>query len=303
MIPDLFNRCSSLKKFFVLLLAGFWLAALWGPANIHSEAFAAAGLPPQVIELNLGDDGIFTSSFQDSVLAVEAELPVPARVAAWARRFLAAPGVGYLFGPAGGGYVAEGRLVLDTRHDCVSLMYRCSELGRADSAVDALEWALRTRFAGGTLDSLIGRTGRVDYDSPEHLDFSLDMIRSGYWGSDITADLNGAVPDSAGSSRYPAGDFVYVPSGSLVGAEIFEGDIVWLVLDPGSESGRKLRQEFGLVIGHLGIVIREGEEPWIVHAASRGLPGYYENGGVVKVPLAVYLSRVEKFCGVVVTRF
>ena len=253
--------------------------------------------------MNLGPDGLFAPTYQDSVLAAEADMPVPARIAAWARRFLTAPGAGYLFGPAEGGYVAAGRLVLDGRQDCVSLMYRCSELGRAGSAVGALEVALRTRFAGVSLDSLVDADGRVDYDRPEHLDFGLDMIRSGHWGQDITADLTGAVPDSAGSSRYRAGDFSYVPSSSLVGDELREGDIVWLILDPGSESGRKLREEFGLVIGHLGIVIREDGEPWLVHAASSGLSGCYEGGRVVKVPLAVYLGRVEKFCGLVVTRF
>ena len=264
---------------------------------------AIPDLPSEIIELNLGPDGVFTTTFQDSVLAAEAGLPVSDRIAAWARRFLLARDVGYLFGPADGGYVAEGRLVLDTRQDCVSLMYRCSELGRAGSAAGALEVALRTRFSGAPLDSLVDGNGRVDYDHPEHLDFSLDMIRSGNWGRDITGDLTGAVPDSAGSSRYPAGEFRYVPGGSLVGAELRDGDIVWLVLDPESDSGRKLRNEYGLVIGHLGVVIREEGKPWLVHAASRGLPGFYEGGTVVKVPLAVYLSRVEKFCGIVVTRF
>ncbi len=276
------------------------ITASW---NMPTEARADQDLQAEVINLNLGTDGLFAPDFQDSVMAAEARLATPARVAAWARRFLAAPGVGYLFGSADGGYVDQGRLVLDTRHDCVSLMYRCSELGRAASAVDALDVALQTRFAGGNRDSLVDESGRVDYDRPEHLDFSLDMIRSGHWGRDVTAELTGSVPDHEGSSRYPAGSFAYVPSRSLVGSELLDGDIVWLVLNPDHESGFKLRTEFGLVIGHLGIVVREEDEPWLIHAASRGLSGLYDGGGVVTVLLAVYLSRVEKFRGIVVTRF
>ena len=253
--------------------------------------------------LNLDGDFVFAEATIDSVLALEADRPVSYRVAAWARRFLAAPGVSYLFGPAEGGYVEQGRLVLDSRHDCVSLMYRCTELGRATAATDALDLALGTRFAGASPDSVVETDGRVDYDRVEHLDFSLDMIRSGHWGLDITSSLKGAVPDSAGSSRYEPRAFQYVPSRFLAGADLREGDIAWLVLDPTSKSGRKLRDRYGLVIGHLGIVVMEQGEPWLIHAASSRLAGYYEGGTIVKVPLAVYLSRVEKFSGVVITRF
>jgi len=47
----------------------------------------------------------------------------------------------------------------------------------------------------------------------------------------------------------------------------------------------------------------EDGEPWLVHAASSDLPDYYQGGTVVKVPLAIYMERVEKFSGFMVTRF
>ena len=240
---------------------------------------------------------------EDRLLAEEGDLATATRIGQWARRFLDAEGVEYLFGLKEGGYVAEGDLIRDDRQDCVSLMYRVTELARADNHRDAVVWALRTRFAGAPLDSVVDGRGRVDYDRPEHLDFSLDMIRSGNWGQDITPGLTGAAPDSAGSSRYPAGSFTVVSETALVEDELAEGDIIWLVLDPDQAAGGKLRREYGLVIGHIGILILEDGQPWLVHAASSDLEGWYEGGTVVSVPLSVYLDRVERFSAVVVTRF
>jgi hypothetical protein len=246
---------------------------------------------------------IMSQATEDSFLVAEVDLPTPERIGRWARRYLEAEGVEYLFGLKEGGYVAEGDLVRDNRQDCVSLMYRVTELARAADHHDALDWALKTRFAGADPDSVVDATGRVDYERPEHLDFSLDMIRSGHWGRDITADLSGARPDSAGSSRYPAASFVTVPEGALVEEELREGDIAWMVLDPAHEAGGKLRIQYGLVIGHIGIVIIEEGRPWMVHAASSGLEGWYEGGTVETVPLKVYLERVERYSAVMVTRF
>ena len=246
---------------------------------------------------------IMSSEQEDKLLSEEKNLPTAARIGQWARRFLDAEGVEYLFGLKDGGYVFEGDLVRDDRQDCVSLMYRVTELARADDHRDAVAWALRTRFAGAPLDSVVDDMGRVDYDRPEHLDFSLDMIRSGNWGRDVTARLTGATPDSAGSSRYPAASFTVVPEAALVEDELAEGDIIWMVLDPNQAASGKLRREYGLVIGHIGIVIVEDGQPWLVHAASSDLEGWYEGGTVVSVPISVYLDRVERYSAVMVTRF
>ena len=246
---------------------------------------------------------LFPVAVEDSILAAESDLSTAARVGRWARRFAAAAGVTYLFGPSPGGYVAEGAVVSDKRQDCVSLVYRVSELARADDGRDAVDWALRTRFAGAPIEDVAASDGRVDYDHPAHLDFSLDMIRTGLWGRDVTAELGGAAPDSIGTSRYPRDSFIYVPKTVLQDTELNEGDIVWFVLDPADKSGHRLRTEFGLAIGHIGIVVVDGGQRRLIHAASSGLAGVYAGGTVVTVPLAEYLSRVDKFAGVMVTRF
>ena len=248
-------------------------------------------------------ESLYAPATMDSLLAAESTLSASERVGLWARRFLDDDDSRYLFGLKPGGYVAEGLLVSDHAHDCVSLMYRATELARSGSSDAALRLALATRFAGAPLDSLIDDEGRVDYERPEHLDFSLDMIRSGHWGHDITASLSGAVPDAEGTARYPAGSFSFVPKTALVESELREGDIVWLVLDPEHEGARRLRDEYGLAIGHIGLIILEEGRPWLVHAASNSLEGCYEGGRVVKVALGEYLRRVERFAGVMVTRF
>ena len=49
--------------------------------------------------------------------------------------------------------------------------------------------------------------------------------------------------------------------------------------------------------------VLEAGEVWLVHAASSPLSGWYDKAGVVRVPLRVYLQRVERYGGVIVTRF
>ena len=72
---------------------------------------------------------------------------------------------------------------------------------------------------------------------------------------------------------------------------------------PRSRCGAKLRQEYGLVVGHIGLVVVQDGEVVLIHAASSDLEGSYQGGTVVQVPLADYLARVDKFAGVMVTRF
>jgi hypothetical protein len=258
-------------------------------AAVQARALAGGHLQPIAVE--------------DSLLRAEFGLSTAAKMGRWARRFAAAEGVSYLFGTKAGGYVAEGDVVSDRRQDCVSLLYRAGELARARDAQDAVAWALRTRLAGAATETAVTADGRLDYDDPAHLDYSLDMIRTGLWGRDITPGMTGAAADTVGSARYAPGSFTWVPKNLLKSAELAEGDVVWFVLDAADEAGARLRREHGLVIGHIGLVIRQDDTPWLVHAASSDLEGWYAGGTVVKVPLVEYLARVDRFAGVMVTRF
>ena len=207
---------------------------------------------------------------------------------------------GYLFGLADGGYAREGLIIpAGGRHDCVSFMYRSTELGRAEDRRGSLAVALRTRFAGVDPAAVVDENGRLDYDHPAHLDYSLDMVRSGLWGRDVTGDLSGARIDSLGTSRYPAGSFAWVPQEALEEAELESGDIIWFVLNPDHPGARALRDEHGLAIGHLGILGADGR---LRHAASKPLEGLYDEVGVQVVDLMAYLRRVERYGGFMVTR-
>jgi hypothetical protein len=281
------------------LLAGFGGA----PGAPTAVVPVPGRVPAAVLERNLAVPTVATPAVLDSLLAAEQGEPVAARVGRWARRYLAWGEAGYRFGLADGGYVDAGLLVPGRRQDCISLLYRVTELAQARSARQAVALALQRRFAGAPASRVCRADGRVDYDDPAHLDYSLDMIRSGRWGRDVTGTLTGARPDSLGTARYPAGSFRWVPQARLRPQELAEGDILWLVLDPGHEAARRLRQEHGLVIGHVGVVVVEDGQRRLIHAASRPLPGHYDAPGIRQVPVRDYLARVGRHGGVMVTRF
>ncbi|MCP4291466.1 MAG: hypothetical protein GY780_06495 [bacterium] len=208
----------------------------------------------------------------------------------------------YKFGLADHGYVSDGKLVEKNEYDCVSFMYQTTELARSTNERDQLSWAMRTRFAGAHPDSVIDSQGRANYDRKEHLDYSLDMIRSGLWGENITTQVGLFMTDHLGTSRYPAETFSWVPTEGLDEDFLQEGDIIWLVLNPENEKARNLRDKYGLVIGHLGLMAQFDDELLLVHAASSDLDDEYKGGQVVSVSLSTYLKRVDRYAGVMVTR-
>jgi len=229
-------------------------------------------------------------------------LPVGERVAHWARLYASRHDNVYCFGPKPGGYTAESLLVQDYKHDCVSLFYRTTELARAASTEDALRIAFRTRFQGADAAQWPSPTGAVSYDDPAHLDYSEDMLRTGIWGRDVTSEVGAAVPDATGSSRYPPGSYAFIPKGRLRYKNLRSGDLLYFVLDEKNEKARALREQYGLLVGHQGIVDRDGDTVYLVHAAQSDLPGVYTGNRVVRVPLRTYLARVERFKGVMISR-
>ncbi len=294
------------------LIAGV-LATLW--AGVAQAAAPRGGLAPDaadtssrslpaaVMARNLAVATLASPAALDSLLARQQDWSTAARVGDWARRYLAWEQAEYCFGLADSGYVAAGLLVPGHRQDCISFLYRVTELALARTARHAIELAAARRFAGAPLARVCRDDGRVEYDDPAHLDFALDMIRSGLWGRDVTPTLTGVRPDTVGTARYAPGSFRWVPEEALQVAELQEGDLVWLVLEPTHAAARPLRDEHGLVIGHVGAVVVVDGERRLVHAASRPLAGHYDRSGVVSVPVGEYLARVERHGGVMVTRF
>ena len=277
------------------------------PVQAAPDAALSASLEParreRLIARNLSAAVSLPESLLDARIAAWADQPVGTRIVRWAELFLDRGDARYVFGLAAGGYVADSLLVQDFSTDCVLLTYRCTELAQAASARDAIVRALDARFHGGTAAAVVSASGGVNYDHPAHLDYSEDVVRAGrLWGRDVTQEVGLAVPDSAGTSRYPGGSFAYIPRERLRTEALRDGDVLYFVLDEHSKRGRKLRQEYGLLVGHQGIVARRGAEVDVIHAARDDLPGAYTGNRVVRVPLGTYLGRVESFKGVLVTR-
>ena len=270
----------------------------------ESEEAAQArlmALYEKMVRFNLDNPRTVPSATIDSLMALRESLPLGERIAAWADYFWRRGDASYLFGLADGGYCKEGRLVDDFHTDCVLFFYRVTELGRSSSALEAVQFAFGTRFYGAILEDVVDGQGRVDYDNAVHLDYSEDLVRSGIWGQDVTAQLGEPAADQAGTTRYPSGTVQYLPKERVDYGALRDGDVIWFVCDEKTEAGRKLR-ESGTMIGHLGIIEVEQGEPQLIHAAAKGLSGLYAGGKIEKVPLKTYLARVETFKGLIATR-
>jgi len=300
------------------LLAGCFVACLFACGSGREDAklaedslrpvslTVAHALAPSRLEHLLARNTGPAVSLPETLLAARIaawhDLAIGARVARWADLFQQRGETTYLFGLKPGGYVADSLLVQDFRQDCVLFSYRCAELAQASSPRDAILRALATRFAGTPPDSVVSASGGVDYNHPSHLDDSLDLVRSGFWGRDVTEEVGVAVRDAAGTTRYPPGSFAYIPSAQLRLDRLADGDLLYFVFDEKSTRGQKMRQEYGTPIGHQGIVSRLGDRVDVIHAAISDLPGEYLGNRVVRVPLATYLRRIESWKGVIVTR-
>lgn len=265
-----------------------------------------AGVPPERLERLLRRNLAPAVSLPDTLLAARIAawkaLPVGERIARWAELFVERRDNVYCFGPKAGCYVGDSLLVQDYKLDCVSLFYRCSELARATSPRDAVLLALTTRFAGGPADAVVQPSGAVDYDNPAHLDYSEDFAATGLWGRDVTHEVGVDVAETPGTSRYPAGTCRFIPKNKIRFDRLRDGDLLLFVLDETNDKARKLRENYGLLVGHQAIVRVENGIVYQIHAAQADLPGVYTGNHVVKVPIRTYLARLEKFKGIIVLR-
>lgn len=253
-----------------------------------------------MVRFNLDNPRVVPSSQIDSLMAGIASKPVGERIAFWADWFWRDGRARYLFGLDPGGYVKEGRLCDDFNTDCVLFFYRTTELGRSSSAREAVQFAFGTRFYGAGVEEAILPDGKVRYEHDAHLEYSEEIVKSGIWGKDVTASV-GPVESDTGNSRFPADTLSFVPKGKIDSAALESGDIVFFILDEKTPKGAEGRAT-GVLIQHLGILRREGNEVYLIHAAKAGLSGLYEGGKIERVPLSTYLARLDLFKGIVVTR-
>lgn len=210
-----------------------------------------------------------------------AGLPVGERIALWAERFVGTP---YDPDPLGE-YVTRQVVVADDRVDCMYLTFRSAELALSATPEEAVRRALAMRFhTRGVLEG--GEV--INYE--ERFRYGIDMLRSGKWGRDITPTLPGAeeLEGSRGIESVTA-----LPAGAVPGAygSLRSGDIVFFVKEPS-------KRVVGEIVGHIGILKREGGALYLIHAGGLKNAG----GEVVKVPFDDYASGMP-FWGIMVGRF
>jgi hypothetical protein len=237
-----------------------------------------------MVKKNLDTAAVLPSARIDSVMKALDGKSLGEKTSAWARYFLDRGDVRYLYGRDPGGYVTNGLLCQDFATDCVLFLCRTTELARSTTAEEAVQFAFGTRFYGASVEQAVLDDGRVDYDNPAVLQYAEDMLKSGVWGKDVTADCGASLLDAVGSSRVPPDTLRYVPTSGIDYAKLQDGDLVWFVGDenrPGASADRMK----GTLIHHLGVLAREGDDVYLIHPAVAPLPGEYEGTGVVKVKL------------------
>lgn len=207
--------------------------------------------------------------------------PVGERIAFWAESFVGTP---YDPDPLGE-YVTRKAIVADQRVDCMYHTFRSAELALSKTPEEAVALALRMRFktAGVIKDGEV-----LNYD--DRFQYAADMLASGRWGTEVTDNL-GQVETIEGARGY--GEVGMLPRANIAEAAkgMESGDIVFFVKDPS-------KRVVGEIIGHIGIIKREGEDVYLIHAS-----GLKNRGGVVKKVLLGDYALEMPFVGIRVSRF
>lgn len=222
--------------------------------------------------------------------ARQGNLPTGEKIALFAEAFEGAP---YDPDPLGA-YVSKNLIVFDESVDCMYHVFRSAELALSKSPEEAVELALTMRFPG---KGKLGPDGKVlNYE--ERFQYGLDMLLSGKWGRDVTAEISPERTRLIEGSRgvpfvrmLPAEEIPRVLSGSS-GGNLKSGDIVFFIKAPE-------KRVVGEVVGHMGVLKVEAEGAvYLIHASgSKG-----KGGAVRKLRLADYAGGMP-FAGIMVSRF
>lgn len=262
--------------------------------SIHSRHYANAlkyglrlvGADPGGGKLprEMGAEEIFIAQTRISAL------PLGRRIAYWAARFIGTP---YDPDPLGL-YVRTRRIVADDKVDCMYHTFRSVELAMTQTPEEAVQKALDLRFImhGRLEDGIVS-----NYE--DRFQYGEDMVMSGKWGRNITAELGG-VKRIPGSRGWDGVEILpkAVLATKAVQKRLCDGDIIFWVKDP----KKRVIEE---IVGHLSIVRLKNGRPFIIHAAgSKSLNNWNTaDCGVVKeVPFADYVANM-RFIGAFVTRF
>lgn len=234
-------------------------------------------LPSMLFAFNDSD----IASFQKQI----SPKPIGERIAFWSEQFVGTP---YDPDPLGT-YVTRRVIVADDRVDCMYHVFRSLELAMSQTPEEAIRIALDKRF----MDRGILESGIVlNYD--DRFQYGEDMLDSGKWGREITAEV-GPVTSIKGSRGRAKVDIIskkniieYFNKSSQ--PPLVDGDFVFFIKLP----ERRVANE---IVGHIGIIKREGNGIYLIHAAGRK-----NNGGRVRKVLFINYVSTMPFAGVRVSR-
>jgi hypothetical protein len=202
------------------------------------------------------------------------------RIAFWAEQFIDIP---YDPDPLGE-YVRNNVLVDDERVDCMYHAFRSVELASGKDPADSITVALDKRFHGkGVVED-----GKVrNYD--ERFRYGEDMIESGKWGKEITAELGETVMIKGERGRERIAMIRKQDIPNMLG-RLQNGDLVFFVKDP-------KKRVSGEIVGHIGIIKIDAEKTYLVSAFGRK-----NRGGKVRKILLTEYGREMPFVGIRVSR-
>lgn len=215
--------------------------------------------------------------------------PVAERIVFWAEQFVGTP---YDTDPLGE-YVTKKVIVADERIDCMYHVFRSVELALSNTPSEAIEKALSLRFH---LNGIMKDNMVINYD--DRFQEGIDMILSGKWGKDITEEL-GKTIDVEGSKGLGKQKILLKNDAINAAKKLKSGDIAFFIKDP-------KRRVAGEIVGHMGIIKREGNNIYLIHASGKKgetpPQNQFDKWEVKKVVIVDYL-RFMRFIGIKVTRF
>ena len=235
-------------------------------------------LPSMLFAFNDSD----IASFQKQI----SPKPIGERIAFWSEQFVGTP---YDPDPLGT-YVTRRVIVADDHMDCMYHSFRTLELAVSQTPEEAIGVALDKRF----MDRGILENGRV-VNYYDRFQYGEDMLDSGKWGKEITSEIGPVTHIQGSRGRAKVG---LVSKKHLINnfkkisqLSVQQGDFVFFVKYP----EKRVANE---IVGHIGIIKREGNDIYLIHASGRK-----NNGGEVRKVLFLDYVGTMPFAGVRVSRF
>lgn len=223
----------------------------------------------------------------DKALSLQRELkdePTGERIALFAEQFV---GTLYDTDPLGA-YVRQRVIVADEKVDCMYLVFRAVELALSSSPEEAIQTALEKRFHS---KGIVSNGKVVNYY--DRFAYGEDMVSSGKWGKEITAEIGKTVLIRSTRQREDISMLARDEALKRM-AKLRSGDLLFFIKSNDEATADE-------IVGHMGIIRRTGstdKDILLIHASGRKDRG----GRVKKVLLSDYL-RAMPFIGVKITRF